>query len=415
MNIIIFTTSYPYDGAVEQSFLDPEIKLLSQNFDRVILIPKECRGNLLPIPAGVELITEYAAYLASADKSAYIPVVFSRFLYQEILSRPSLLRYRPTVKKMVSYLSEAILTKKWLHSWIKKSALNVADSIFYTFWFTRATLGIGMAKSLYPEIRLVSRAHGGDLYEERHVYSYIPGRKISLGMVDAVLPDSQAGTNYLQGKYSKFSSIIETSRMGTPDPGFLTRASEDGTVRIVSCALIRKDKRIDLLLKGIALAAQLCPERQFIWRHFGNGSERESLQVLADRTFPSNAKGYLAGYTTRQDMYDFYRDNPIDVFMLMSTSEGTPVAIMEAISCGIPVIATAVGGNTEIVSDQNGILLPPNLTTEQIAHAILAFIDNPEEALKKRKASFQRWQEQYSLKRNTENFVQRLKEIRNQE
>jgi glycosyltransferase involved in cell wall biosynthesis len=415
MNVLIFTTSYPYDGAAEQSFLHAEIELLSQNFERVILIPKVCKGNLLPLPDGVELITEYAAYLASANQSAYIPVLFTRAFYQEILSRPSLLRSRRVAKKMVSYLSEAILTKKWLHSWIKKSALNVADSIFYTFWFTRATLGIGMAKRLYPKIRLVSRAHGGDLYEERHMLSYIPFRKISLGMIDGVMADSQAGTNYLQGRYREFSNIIETSRMGTPDPGFLTRASEDGVVRIVSCALIRKDKRIDLLLEGIALAAQLCPQRQFVWHHFGNGNERESLQLSADRTFPSNAKGYLPGYTTRQDLYKFYRDNPIDVFMLMSTSEGTPVAIMEAISCGIPIIATAVGGNTEIVSNQNGVLLPPNPTPDEIAHTILAFIDNPEEALKKRKASFQRWQELYSVKYCTRNFVQRLKEIRHRE
>lgn len=415
MNLVIFTASYPYDAAVEQSFLDTEIELLSQNFDRVILIPRICKGNLLPIPVGVELITEYAAYLASANKLAYIPVLFTRSLYQEILNRPSLLRYPRAAKKMVSYLSEAILTKKWLHSWIKKSALNVADSIFYTFWFTQATMGIGMAKSLYPKIRLVSRAHGGDLYEERHVPSYIPCRKISLGMMDRVFPDSQAGTNYLHGKYKEFSHIIDTFRMGTPDPGFLTKASEDGAVRIVSCALIRKDKRIDLLLKGIALAAQLCPERQFVWHHFGNGNERESLQLLADRTFPSNAKGYLPGYTTRQEMYDFYRDNPIDVFMLTSKSEGTPVAIMEAISCGIPIVATAVGGNTEIVSNDNGILLPPDPTPEQIAHTILAFIDNPEEAFKKRKASFQRWQDLYSVKDNTEDFVHRLKEIRSRE
>jgi colanic acid/amylovoran biosynthesis glycosyltransferase len=415
MNIVVFTATYPYDSAVEQSFLDTEIELLSQNFDRVILIPRVCKGNLLPTPAGVELITEYAAYLTSANKLAYIPVLFTRFFYQEILSRPSLLRYPFAVKKMVSYLSEAILTKNWLYSWIKRSTLNVADSIFYTFWFTQVTMAIGMAKSLYPKIKLVSRAHGGDLYEERHVHSYIPCRKISLGMMDGLLPDSQAGTNYLHGKYSEFSHIIDTSRMGTPDPGFVTNASEDGIVRIVSCALIRKDKRIDLLLQGIALAAQLWPKRQFVWHHFGNGIERESLQLLVDMTFPSNAKGYLPGYTTRQDLYDFYRDNPIDVFMLTSKSEGTPVAVMEAISCGLPIIATAVGGNTEIVSEHNGILLPPDPTPEQIAHTILAFIENPEEALKKRKGSFQRWQDLYSVKDNTENFIRRLKEIRSRE
>lgn len=416
MNIVIFTASYPYDVAVEQSFLNAEIELLSQSFDRVILIPKACKGNLLPVPVGVEVITEYAAYLASASKIlAYIAILFSRPLYQEILSRPSLLRYFPAVRRMASFLSEAILTKKWLHNWLKRSALNVADSVFYTFWFTQVTMGIGMAKSLYPKIRLVSRAHGGDLYEDRYAPSYIPFRKISLGMMDGVFPDSQAGTNYLRERYKEFFNIVDTSRMGTADPGFLTRASEDGAVRIVSCAMIRKDKRIDLLLNGIALAAQLCPERQFVWHHFGNGDERESLQLLADTAFPANARGYLPGYTNQKNLYDYYRNNPIDVFMLVSESEGTPVAIMEAISCGIPVIATAVGGNIEIVLKQNGILLSPNPAPEEIAQAILSFIGNPEEALKKRKASFHRWQELYSVRNNTENFIHRLKEIRSRE
>ena len=50
--------------------------------------------------------------------------------------------------------------------------------------------------------------------------------------------------------------------------------------------------------------------------------------------------------------------NDFDLFVNMSLSEGIPVSIMEAISFGIPIIATNVGGNAEIVNDETGVLIP---------------------------------------------------------
>jgi len=100
--------------------------------------------------------------------------------------------------------------------------------------------------------------------------------------------------------------------------------------------------------------------------------------------------------------------------MNVSVTEGTPVAVMEAISCGIPVMATAVGGNPEIVSEQNGRLLSPNPTPDEIAEAILSILDNPDLAIEKRKGSRQVWQEKYNASQNFQAFADRLKAIRAQ-
>ena len=79
------------------------------------------------------------------------------------------------------------------------------------------------------------------------------------------------------------------------------------------------------------------------------------------KLFPQNAEGYLDGYVPIEQIMNYYRENPVDVIVNVSESEGgSPVSIMEALSCGIPAIATAVGGNPEIVSEQNGILLSAN-------------------------------------------------------
>jgi glycosyltransferase involved in cell wall biosynthesis len=85
---------------------------------------------------------------------------------------------------------------------------------------------------------------------------------------------------------------------------------------------------------------------------------------------------------------------------------------MEAISYGIPVIATSVGGNTEIVSDRNGILLDSNPTPEEIAQALLKICDSPGLAQKMRVESRRVWEESYNADVNFRAFAEQLKAIR---
>ena len=107
----------------------------------------------------------------------------------------------------------------------------------------------------------------------------------------------------------------------------------------------------------------------------------------------------------------FYRENPADVFINVSASEGTPVAMMEAISCGIPVIATAVGGNKEIVSEKNGCLLDPHPSPDQIADVLLSCWDEP---CNRREGSRELWELNYDADRNYREFVSSLIAIRSQ-
>lgn len=160
------------------------------------------------------------------------------------------------------------------------------------------------------------------------------------------------------------------------------------------------------------IAAKMRSGQQIEWTHFGNGVERQKFIERVAHEFPPNARGYFPGYQTQQHLIQTYLEKPTDVFVNVSSTEGTPVSIMEAISCGIPVIATAVGGNVEIVREKNGLLLSKNPTPDEIADALLNVCDNREFWQKKRKGSHEVWQERYNEMTNFEAFAQKLVEIR---
>jgi len=70
----------------------------------------------------------------------------------------------------------------------------------------------------------------------------------------------------------------------------------------------------------------------------------------------------------------------LDLFVLPSLSEGLSVALLEAMSAGVPAIASEVGGNPEVVVDgETGYLVPPQ-SSEELGSRIIEFMSNPESA-----------------------------------
>ena len=409
MILILFTSSYPYVTGGEQNFLEVEVQHLLRSFERVILVPLRRDGERSNIHPRIEVEDGYADYMRSRSRiNTLLDGGFSALVYKEIISRPSLLFKPAYLERLLLFASEAEMTRRWVVAWIRKQNINARDCLFYTYWFHHVAMGVGLAKRSFPDLKLVSRAHGYDLYEERRTPPYWPCREFSLRTVDFLFPDSDEGTEYLQKKYPKFGLRIETARLGIPDSGVLTKASSDGVYRIVSCSRMVPLKRLDLMMQGIAAAAKRRPSQKFIWCHFGTGALKSELELGVKR-LPENIEVQFAGYSTQLNLFNYYRENPVDVFMNVSLSEGTSVAMMEAISCGIPMLATRVGGNKEIVSVKNGWLISANPLPDEIADALLHHWDMPGE---KRAGSQAIWREQYNADQNFSTFAQRLVKIR---
>lgn len=107
----------------------------------------------------------------------------------------------------------------------------------------------------------------------------------------------------------------------------------------------------------------------------GDGPERKRFEALVKKKELESIIEFK-GYLSQSEVASHLSNS--DVLVLPSYAEGVPVTLMEALGSGVPVIATQVGGVSELVEDQiNGIIIRPG-DTNQLAEALKTLIYNPE-------------------------------------
>jgi glycosyltransferase involved in cell wall biosynthesis len=107
----------------------------------------------------------------------------------------------------------------------------------------------------------------------------------------------------------------------------------------------------------------------------GDGERRAELEARAQALNLTENVIFLGW---RRDMRSIYSD--LDVVVLTSLNEGSPVAIIEAMAAGRPVVSTDVGGVAEVVSNgRSGVLVPPR-DPAAVAEAVTALLHDPDTA-----------------------------------
>jgi len=126
-----------------------------------------------------------------------------------------------------------------------------------------------------------------------------------------------------------------------------------GSILVGCIGRLVKVKDVATLLDALALASREVPLLRLAV--VGDGPEREALERRA--RMPDLA-GRVAFTGWRRDLAAIYQG--LDVVALSSRNEGTPVALIEAMAAGRPIVATAVGGVPDIVEHgRSGLLVPP--------------------------------------------------------
>lgn len=236
-------------------------------------------------------------------------------------------------------------------------------SVFYSYWFNHTPLGLGWRikkDEYYRDFVLYTRAHRYDVYE-RQIGSYIPYRKEALAYLKGVFCVAKEGKIFLQKCYPNYAEKIFLSHLGvSTKEQYNKKVKKVADISFISCSSLTAVKRVDFIFKRINSFCVAHPQLCISWTHIGGGPLLRELQALIENK-SKNLNVILTGYISNSDVKQLYMMNDFDLFVNMSLSEGIPVSIMEAISFGIPIIATNVGGNAEIVNDETGVLIPVNI------------------------------------------------------
>jgi glycosyltransferase involved in cell wall biosynthesis len=179
-----------------------------------------------------------------------------------------------------------------------------------------------------------------------------------------IVPDSKVRVVPLGLELDRFRAIDRRAR------GALRRELGIAPSAPVAAAIGRlvPVKRFDHLINAFAEVVALRPDAHLVLAGDGEATHRAELERLAARVPNVHFLGW------RRDLEAIYAD--ADVFALTSDNEGTPVAVIEAVASGVPVVATQVGGVEDVVKPGMGLLVPRG-DPQAIARAMVSLFATP--------------------------------------
>jgi glycosyltransferase involved in cell wall biosynthesis len=394
--LLLFTESFPFAAAGEATFIGPLVGPLIDAFHRLIVIPWRRGGERFPLPDDVIVDESLIPVVAAARRPPRLLVhaARSRLLVRELAADPGILSSPRRMARLVRTTGTASAVASWLASAVRTYALEPAGTTAFSFWFDHVTVGLAEAKPRLPGLVLATRVNGADLYLGRHVPPYLACRSLAMARLDRIYAGSDHAIRYIRARYPSFHRL-ELMRLGVADPGSVAAQSGSGRFVVVSCSGLVPVKRVDRIAAAVRLVAERHPLTSMEWHHFGDGPERANVvRWLASP--PPNLDVQLHGQVPNEVVVVFYREHPVDAFMNASESEGgAPVAAVEAAAAGIPVVATASGGNPEIARTECGILVEADASPQELADGLATLLTDPERAAGLRQGARDLWAREF--------------------
>jgi glycosyltransferase involved in cell wall biosynthesis len=224
----------------------------------------------------------------------------------------------------------------------------------------------------------------------------IAAQRAAYGCAHHIVANSGAARNRLtrEGVAARRVRVVAN---GIDGDAYVPRTLRPPLRRILTVANLRGEKGHDVLIEAAPQVLRNFPDAQFDLA--GTGPERDALMARAAARGVARAFSFLG----------HCEDVPAqlaqaDVFVLPSRSEAFPNALLEAMACGLPVVASAVGGICELIDQpQVGMLVPPG-NPAALAAAICRVLANPPLAAALGSAARTQVLERYSFERMVDAF-----------
>jgi glycosyltransferase involved in cell wall biosynthesis len=146
--------------------------------------------------------------------------------------------------------------------------------------------------------------------------------------------------------------------------------AQEGVATIGTVARLTDQKGLDRLIEAIAPIRARWPGLRVLIA--GDGPRRAALEAQADRLGLTPVVSFLGHIA---DVRPVYR--ALDVFVLPSRHEGSPLALVEAMAMGVPVVATRVVGSADLVRDGSTGVLVESERSQALAEAVIRLLADP--------------------------------------
>lgn len=380
------------------SFVKNELLHLSEFFGKVnVYVLQPPQGDSFPDNVIIHKV------VAPVSKSK---VLVGNFFFIMYLFSAEFFKYPAYLFNMaVLRMQFSVLIKSFsLYNYFKEHTDVSKEDVFYSFWMNDWALVLSILKKKGAINAFSSRVHGADLFEERFPkIGRLPFRWFVLKNITHVFSVSKTGLAYLKEKYPKHISKFSCFYLGTNDNG-LNSFDKDSIFTIISCAHVRNIKRIYLI-------AEYLQKINFPlkWIHIGAEQKHDKtypryLKAIEDLKNNTNVKVELLGDLSQGKVFDLYSSTPINLFVSVSSTEGLPVSMMEAISFGIPLLANDVGGCKEITNEKTGKLLSADVLAEEFVRSIEEFKQSEMNSERFRNSARKFWEENFNAQKNYFDF-----------
>jgi glycosyltransferase involved in cell wall biosynthesis len=293
-------------------------------------------------------------------------------------------------------LKEALKTVDLVH-------VHAGDKIgFWAAWFKRK---YGY-KLVYTEHWAIFDSSTPDSYENRNAWfrfymKWLWKKTDLVASISTKLYSSMEAKYAVTKPFMIFPNVLDQVFEESKKYNFSKEKSSEDAVTLIHISNFEARKNVVELIEAVSNLIRFGKKIRLLL--IGAGSE----------TFSDYASDNVVILTlmNAQQLTEYYK--LADVFILPSDAENSPCVISEALSFGLPVIATEVGGVSEMINDKNGVLIPrfqtPNEKENKISEAILEFLSKSQ--IFDRNAISKQAKDQYGSKAVVNALIKRYKQL----
>ena len=364
MRILYVTTKLPFGHT--EAFAISEINALRRAGHEVRLAPCTTPGDIVHGDAAQLLPLTYVEPLISSRIISGLGAELRRAPRHSLRTVAKMLRGRRRIP-----LKNAAVAPKGI--WLAGVARAWGADHIHAYWAsTPATMAL--IASEIAGVPWSFTAHRWDIEENNLLDEKVSSSSFTRFISQDGLDDAHAlGITQLAEKGTVIRMGVELEEAETAREGSAQNSARGNTPTIICPASLIPRKGLVYLIgaasrlkaKGLGFKIMLA----------GQGEQRAELEHLVAAQGLGGHIEFL-GQVSHEKLIETYRSGQVDIVVMPSLHEGISVAIIEAMSYGVPAVTTAVGGMPELLAEGRGLLVPSE-DAARLADALERLLTDP--------------------------------------